>query len=67
MSEATRAKSAKIRASIAAKMLRGRERLGREFDDCFEMGDGDEVVRLLYVKAQTDTVLERLLRKKVKP
>lgn len=67
MSKATRAKSAKARTNIAAKMLRGRERLGREFDDCFEMGDGDEVARLLYVRAKTDTVLERLLRKKATP
>jgi len=47
MSAATNAKSAGRRASIALEILARSKtgQLNRNFDDCFEMMDGDEVVR----------------------
>jgi hypothetical protein len=67
MSEAIRAKSAAERATIAANLLKGtKERnkdLGREFDDCFEMGDGDEVLRLLIERAYDDLALRIAVRR----
>src|SRR5262249_43361453 len=67
MSEAISAKSAAARAAIAANLLKGtRERnkdLGREFDDCFEMGDGDEVLRLLIERAKDDLALRIAVRR----
>src|SRR5215469_8266527 len=67
MSEAIRAKSAAARAAIAANLLKetkGRnEDLGREFDDCFEMDDGDEVLRLLIERAKDDLALRIAVRR----
>lgn len=58
MSLATRAKSAKARAAIAARIIKRTKRdFGRNMDDCFEMGDGDEVVALLKARAHTDMTL----------
>lgn len=52
------AKSAKARATIAARLLKtSKGDLGRPFDDCFEMGDGAEVKRLLIERAKTDPEL----------
>lgn len=51
------AKSAKARATIAARLLKTVSNLGRSFDDCFEMGDGGEVKRLLIEKAKSDAEL----------
>ena len=47
MSQATRAKTAKERAQIAARIIRSGRTPTRAFDDCFEMYDGDEVKRIL--------------------
>ena len=48
---------------IAANLLKGvKERnddLGRPFDDCFEMGDADEVIRILIERAIDDLALRR--------
>lgn len=67
MSEAIRAKSAAERATIAANLLKGtKERnndMGREFDDCFEMGDEDEVLRLLIERAKDDLALRIAVRR----
>ena len=67
MSEVIRAKSAAERATIAANLLKGtKERnkdLGREFDDCFEMGDEDEVLRLLIEHAKDDLALRIAVRR----
>lgn len=56
MSAAIKAKSAKARATIArnlrVKIRRGH--LGRSFDDCFEIGDGDNVLQLLIERVQSD-------------
>lgn len=40
------ARATKARASLAARLLLA-GKLGRELDNCFEQGDGDEVCRLL--------------------
>lgn len=65
MSAATRAKSARQRASIAIRKLETTKGdLGRSFDDCFEMGDGREVVRIIVEKARKDVVLESILRRR---
>ena len=67
MSEAIRAKSAGERATIAANLLKGtKERnkdLGREFDDCFEMDDGDEVMRILIERVKDDIPLRIAVRR----
>jgi len=54
VSAATRAKSARERANIAARFIRRGSKGSRAFADCFEMGDGDEVAKILVQKAQTD-------------
>ena len=57
MSMATNAKSAKARATIAANMLKKNWTFGRSFDDCFEMGDGDQVMNYLIEKTKRDKTL----------
>lgn len=44
MSQASRAKTAKERAKIAAAFIRSGRNATRAFDDCFEMYDGAEVI-----------------------
>ena len=61
MSAATKARSARARATIAIRMLKTVRHLGRAFDDCFEMYDGDEVVRWILDKAKTDPELARII------
>jgi hypothetical protein len=67
MSEAIRAKTTAERARIAANLLKGTtERnadLGRPFDDCFEMGDADEVMRILIDLARDDIALRIAVRR----
>lgn len=67
MSEGTRVKTAEERAAIAAKLLKGvrepNEDLGRRFDDCFEMDDADDVVRLLIERAKDDLALRIGIRR----
>jgi hypothetical protein len=64
MSAAIEAKTARARAGIAARLMKTVKKwpeghgLGRNFDDCFEMSDGEEVRRLLIVAAVSD---DRLL------
>jgi hypothetical protein len=54
-------KTAKARATLAASMIKsGRPRRGeddREFDACFEMGDGSDVIKHLTEKALLDRQL----------
>lgn len=61
-------KTAKARANIAAKMLKAPYRLyddlGRDFDDCFEMGDGDKVYRLLVAMADADADLTAAIHRR---
>lgn len=57
MSAATRAKTAKARATIARKMIMSHKTgssFPRSFDDCFEMGDGLEVVAELRRRAEAN-------------
>ena len=63
MSAAIHAQSAKARATIAIRLLkrtkprpRGRG-LGRNFDDCFEMGDGVPVYSIVIERATSDQEL----------
>lgn len=46
MSAARNARNAKQRAAIAIRMMKANKNgsFSRAFDDCFEMGDGDQVV-----------------------
>lgn len=57
MSLAIDAKSAKRRASIAAIMIIKNKSFYRAFDDCFEMGDGDEVMEYLIQKTAKNSIL----------
>lgn len=66
MSAATRATTARERANIAARFIRDRSLYGgpvqsRAFDDCFEMGDGQEVIEILKRKARTSPAIDRYL------
>ena len=54
MSAASKATTARQRANIAAQMIKKQNHFYRAFDDCFEMGDGAEVLQLLVEKAKTD-------------
>lgn len=63
MSLATKAKTAKERAKIAANMIKRGYKLGRGFDDCFEMGDADEVFKIIADKAQDNWYLAARLVK----
>jgi len=62
-----RAKTAAERATIAANLLKGvkerNEDLGRPFDDCFEMDDADEVMRILIERATGDLALRIAVRR----
>ena len=67
MGEAIRAKTAAERATIAANLPKGakewNEDLGRPFDACFEMGDADEVMRILIERAIADLALRIAVRR----
>jgi hypothetical protein len=69
MSRRHTCRTARARATLAAKLLkttdpyRYRVSLGREFDDCFEMHDGDEVFRLLATAARQDPALLEAIRR----
>jgi len=65
MSLATKAKTARQRASIAANMINKNLTFGRVFDDCFEMFDGDEVMNFLIEKTAKDPVLARNIKEKM--
>lgn len=63
MSAAIKAKNAKTRAKIAARMIISdtweNERL---FDDCFEMGDGNEVMNYIIEMARSNRELSIALK-----
>ncbi|MGF9890857.1 hypothetical protein ABEX78_19585 [Priestia megaterium] len=46
--------SAKRRASTAIRLIKNGNIHERNFDDCFEMGDGDEVMYYIAERARTD-------------
>jgi hypothetical protein len=64
MSMATRAKSAKARASIAIRMIKTQTNFYRAFNDCFEMNDGEEVVTIIAQRANADKELAACLLRK---
>jgi len=61
MNAACRAKSAYARATIAIRMLKTQKRLGRPFDACGEMGDGDDMVREIRRRSRHDPELVQAL------
>ncbi len=64
MRKAQNVKTARSRAAIAIEMLRKGLHEYRAFDDCFEMGDGTEVVKIIVKRALNDGNLYEILRKK---
>ena len=64
MSAATKARSAKARATIAIRLMKTVKVLGncRSFDDCFEMFDGDEVVTDIINRAKGDAAIAELVQ-----
>jgi len=69
MSRARTARSARARANMAIRLLktiqpwpRGRG-MGRSFDDCFEMGDGNEVCRRIIAAACNDCELRNAMKR----
>lgn len=65
MSMAIRVKNARQRASIAINMLKKNKSFSRKFDDCFEMGDGDEVMNVIIERAGKDFWLAMAIRDKM--
>lgn len=65
MSAAIDAKTARQRANIAANMIKRQNHFYRAFDDCFEMGDGHEVMKILIEKTSKDPVLARNFKEKL--
>lgn len=64
MSAAIRATTAKERATIAIRIiLHNKNPFTRRLDDCFEMGDGDEVVRIIAERAKKNPVLLERVQK----
>jgi len=65
MSAASRAKSAKARATIFLRYLATVQDLNRRsFFDCLEMGDGEEVVREVRRRAKSNPETAALLRRR---
>lgn len=68
MSAAILAKTAKERATIAIRIMKNnKDPFTRAFDDCFEMGDGDEVVKIIKERAKRNPVLMALVLKVFAP
>lgn len=65
MSMAIKVKNAKERATIAANMIKKNNRFDRPFDDCFEMGDGNEVMNYIIEKARKDVRLAIAIKEKM--
>ncbi len=59
MSRAIDAKSTSARATIAIRKMKAGHTYLRSFFDCFEMGDGDDVIREILRRAETDPEIER--------
>lgn len=67
MSAAIHAKTTKERATIAAAHMRRNGGFTRELANCFEMGDGDAVVRLLCAMANNGPKLKAVIRRYLSP
>ena len=63
MSQAIYVKSARARCTIAAFILTHHKSFGRSLDDCFECNDGEEVLRLLWHKAENNSPLRQQMIK----
>lgn len=63
MTAANRAKSARAKATIAARLLKTNKRVHRSFHDCFENFDGAEVRRILVERAAGDHELRTAMRR----
>jgi hypothetical protein len=67
MSAAINAKSAQARATIARNIyVNGKVHwetgdFGRRLDDCFEMGDGDQVADILAERVKTDVLFRQAI------
>lgn len=58
MTSAITAKSAKERASIAIALIKARRTSQRSFFNCFEMNDGDDVIKEIVRRAEKDPEIE---------
>ena len=63
MSAAISATTARERARIAAAFIQRGSKQNRGFCNCFEMGDGDEVIRLLVERARKNPEFAVKLRR----
>ncbi len=66
MSAGGSATTAKQRATIALGLMRQGSR-GRALDDCFEMGDGDDVARELQKRARRNANTAALVNRYLAP
>ena len=58
MSAAILAKTSEERAIIAIRIMKyNKDPFTRELDNCFEMGDGDEVISIIKERAKRDPML----------
>jgi hypothetical protein len=57
--DAISAPSAKARASVAIGLIKARRTGSRSFFNCFEMGDGDDVIREILRRAEKDFEIEK--------
>ena len=56
---ASTAPNAKARAAVAIGLIKARRTNSRAFSACFEMNDGDDVVREIVKRAEKDPEIER--------
>lgn len=54
------APTTKDRAAVAIRLIKQNRTRGRSFSNCFEMGDGDDVIREIVRRANKDPMIERL-------
>jgi hypothetical protein len=59
------APNARARATIAAQYIRRGLTHGRAFSNCFEMGDGDEVVEYLKKRGERDPRFAEMVKRVV--
>jgi hypothetical protein len=55
---AIRVKSAKARATIAISLMKLKRTHCRSFSNCFEMDDGDDVIREIVLRSAVDPGIE---------
>ncbi len=68
MSAAILAKTAKERAAIAIRIMKyNKDPFTRALDNCFGMGDGDEVVRIVFERAKKNPALLEICKRVFAP